>query len=396
MKLACVVQRYGPEVTGGSEAHCRAIAERLSRHHDVTVLTTTARDYLTWKNEYPAGQTTVGSVRVHRFAVAGTRRMQRFFEINDRVLYGRPSLEDQETWFRENGPDAPALLGHLRAHGREYDRVLFWSYRYAPTFCGVPLVPDRAIVVPTAEDDPIAGLEVLDRFFRLPRGYLFLTEEESDLIARHLDGHLPPHQIIGTGIDEPEETVRLKADTARTDATAMFDPTVAEPFILYLGRIEKNKGCDVLFRHFLEYADTGGRPAPLVLAGPAFMRIPQHPLVRHLGLVSDAAKESLLGRASCLVMPSLYESLSIVLLEAWNQATPALVNGRCRVLKGQVERANGGLYYRHFDEFAAALDRLLGDESLARALGQQGRAYVDREYRWPVVMQKVEALLGRT
>jgi glycosyltransferase involved in cell wall biosynthesis len=382
MKLACVVQRYGTDVTGGSEAHCRAIAERLAAHHDVTVLTSTARDYLTWKNEYPAGETRVGPVRVRRFEVARTRRLQRFFALDDRVQHGRPSLEEQEAWFRENGPDAPALLDHLQQHGREYDRVLFWSYRYAPTFFGVPLVRDRAIVVPTAEEDAVAGLEVLDGFFRMPRGYLFLTEEEADLIARHLEGHLPPHEIVGTGLDAPEESVRLKADTT-------------DPYILYLGRIEKNKGCDVLFRHFLEYAQNGGRPVPLMLAGPAFMRIPQHPLIRHLGRVSDAAKESLLAGASCLVMPSPYESLSIVLLEAWNRGTPALVNGRCRVLKGQVERANGGLYYRHFDEFAAALDRILGDEALARTLGEQGRAYVDREYRWPVVMQRIERLLER-
>ena len=381
-----MVQRYGPDITGGSETHCRAIAERLAESHDVTVLTTTARDYVSWKNAYAPGEIAIGPVRVLRFEVAHARRMHRFFEINDRVMYGRASLEEQERWFQENGPDAPALLDHLRRYGGEYDRVLFWSYRYAPTFFGVPLVADRAIVVPTAEEDPVSGLEVLDHFFRLPRGYLFLTYEEADLVTRHLDGRRPPHEIIGTGLDVPREAVGSAPHTStRTPGSA--------PFILYLGRIEKNKGCDVLFRHFLDYVTGGGREVPLMLAGPAFMAIPQHPLVRHVGLVCDAEKELLLAGASCLVMPSPYESLSIVLLEAWNRGTPALVNGRCRVLKGQVERANGGLYYRHFDEFAAGLDRLLGDEPLAHALGQQGRAYVDGEYRWPVVMKKVERAL---
>lgn len=383
MKLACVVQRYGPDVTGGSEAHCRALAERLAARHDVTVLTTTARDYLTWKNVEPAGPTTIGPVRVRRFSVARPRRLHRFYEISDRVLYGRAPAEDQETWFRENGPDSPALLDHLRRHGGGYERILFWSYRYAPTFFGVPLVADRAILVPTAEEDPVIELDVLEQFFRLPAGYLFLTQEEAELVARRAGGELPPHRVIGIGLDPPHAP----------DANALASHDMSTPFILYLGRIEKNKGCGALFRHFLKYVEQGGRPVLLVLAGPAFMPVPEHPLIRCVGPVSDAAKESLIARASCLVMPSPYESLSIVLLEAWNRGTPALVNGRCRVLKGQVERANGGLYYRYFDEFAAALDRILGDETLARALGRQGHAYVDREYRWPVVMRKVESLL---
>jgi glycosyltransferase involved in cell wall biosynthesis len=58
-----------------------------------------------------------------------------------------------------------------------------------------------------------------------------------------------------------------------------------------------------------------------------------------------------------------------------------------------VRRADGGLFYRNSVEFAAALDYLLDHPDAARRLGRQGLAYVDREYRWPAVMQKVEGLL---
>ena len=124
------------------------------------------------------------------------------------------------------------------------------------------------------------------------------------------------------------------------------------------------------------------------------MPIPDHPSVTCLGFVDEAVREALLSNALLLIVPSRYESLSIALLEAWNHGLPALVNGRCRVLRGQAIRANGALYYGNFDEFARGLDYLLDHPDLARQLGQQGLAYVDSEYRWPQVIQKLELFLG--
>jgi glycosyltransferase involved in cell wall biosynthesis len=168
---------------------------------------------------------------------------------------------------------------------------------------------------------------------------------------------------------------------------------IPRPFALYLGRVERNKGCATLLAFFERYLAEGATPVPLVLAGPLFMPVPSHPLIRPLGFVSDAAREALLAEARVLVMPSPYESLSMVLLEAWNHGVPALVNGRCQVLKGQVRRANGGLYYDNVGEFAEGLRWFLEEPDKSRRLGEQGRAYVDREYRWPTVMGRVEDFL---
>ena len=158
MKLALVVQRYGRDIAGGSEAHCREIAQRLAARHDVTVLTTCARDYVTWADAYPPGESMDGPVAVRRFPVARRRRLKLFADLSDLVFDGVASPEAQDAWFRENGPDAPQLLEHLAHRGREYDRVLFWTFRYAPSYFGVPLVSERAILVPTAEEDPAIDL----------------------------------------------------------------------------------------------------------------------------------------------------------------------------------------------------------------------------------------------
>jgi glycosyltransferase involved in cell wall biosynthesis len=389
VKLACVIHRFGADIAGGSEGHCRLIAEHLAANHDVTLVTTCAKDHITWKNHYPPGETRVGALRLLRFPVARPRHLHRFMDLSDLVFADRASPAEQEQWFRENGPDAPELLDHLRHHGLEYDRVLFWSYRYSDAYFGLPLVADRAILVPTAEADPLIHVDVLSRFFELPIGFLFLTPEEQALVAMRVPAG-KPSAVIGCGLDP----VSVPADLTRLN-----DLELDDPFVLYLGRIDPNKGCDALMRHFLRYAEIGrpgspGNKVQLVMAGPASMPIPDHPSIRALGFVDDGLRDALLSRARALMMPSPFESLSMVLLEAWNRGLPALVNARCKVLRGQVERADGGLYYGNAVEFIAALDYLLNHPDAARRLGAQGLAYVNREYRWPTVMDKVERLLG--
>ena len=384
MKLAFVVQRYGADIAGGSEAHCRELARRLSTRHDITVLTTCARDYVTWDNAVPPGESREDGVRVMRFSVERPRRRREFAELTDDVIDGA-TAEQETAWFHENGPIVPALLDHLRQHGPTYDLVLFWTFRYYPSFFGLPIVADRAILVPTAEEDPIITLGVLESFFRLPAGYLFMTPEEETLVASRAASMLPPSATIGIGIDpaSPQSHAR----------TLLDQYNIPGEFLLYLGRVDRNKGCETLIEYFQDYA-AQHEGLSLVLAGPAKMQIPLHPRIRSLGYVSDDLREALLTGALALAVPSPYESLSIVLLEAWNRGVPAVVNAFCKVLQGQVRRADGGLYYQTSREFTEALTYLRSHPRERAALGRSGLQFVDREYRWPTVVTKVEGLLA--
>jgi glycosyltransferase involved in cell wall biosynthesis len=387
MKLLFVVQRYGPEVTGGSEALCRAIAQRLTEHHEVSVATSCATDYVTWANALPPGTSRDGRVIVHRFESARQRPLQEFWRLSDRVFDDEASEAEQQEWFALNGPELPGLLAFLRERGRHFDRVVFFTYRYAPSWFGLPLVADRAILAPTAEHDQlIRSSTILAPFFRLPRAYLFLTPEEESMIANAARAPLPPSATIGSGID-PVAAPPSRAPLASLD--------VPRDYLLYVGRVDRNKGCDALVHHYAEYAQHEGDAAlPLILAGPLNLALPDVRGLRALGRVDDAVRDALLANARSLVMPSPFESLSLVVLEAWNHATPVIVNARCDVLLGQVRRANGGLYYRTSEEFAGAVRRLAGDAELARAFGRQGLAYVDREYRWPLVLARIEHILA--
>ena len=250
MKLLLVVQRYGPEVTGGSEALCRAIAQRLAERHDVSVATSCATDYVTWANVLPPGTSSDGRVTVHRFESARQRPLQAFWRLSDRIFDDQASAEEQAQWFALNGPDVPGLLDFVRARGRDYDRVLFFTYRYAPSWFGLPLVADRAILVPTAEHDQlIRSSTILAPYFRLPRAYLFLTPEEEAMVANVARAALPPSAVIGSGIDPAPD----RPSRAALDALG-----VPQDFLVYLGRVDRNKGCDALVRHYAAYVASGG------------------------------------------------------------------------------------------------------------------------------------------
>src|SRR6185295_10669477 len=112
-----------------------------------------------------------------------TRDLHRFRDVSDRVFAGRASADDEQEWFRENGPVAPGLVEFLERQGGAFDLVLFWAYRYYDTYFGLPPVADRAVLVPTAEEDPLIHVDALTRFFALPKGFLFLTPEEEALVS---------------------------------------------------------------------------------------------------------------------------------------------------------------------------------------------------------------------
>lgn len=386
MTLLLVVQRYGADIAGGSEAECREYAERLAgRGHDVTVLTSCARDYTTWENSYPAGTSRLNGVSVVRVPVTRQRRRSRFDDLTDRAWEPGAPSDLQEAWFDENGPHAPALLDYLRSRGPDFDLVLFFTFRYYQSYFGLPLVADRAVLVPTAEEDPAIRLGVLEEFLTKPAGFLFNTLEEEAVLTERAGRPLSPSAVSGFGLDP------VAAPVARGPVDALGVPG---DFVLCLGRVDRNKGTYALVDDFEAHLASGGSATTLVIAGPnAGPPLPSHPAVRTLGFVSDDVRAALLAYARVLIVPSPYESLSIALLEGWNHATPALVYGRCRVLRGQVRRANGGLYYDSPQGFSEALTWLLTHPREAQAFGRQGQAYVDREYRWPLVMARVEGLL---
>jgi glycosyltransferase involved in cell wall biosynthesis len=384
LNILVVVQRFGAEVVGGSEGHARVVASRLARSHRVEVATTTAADYWTWAPYYAAGTSELDGLKIHRFPVAEGRDPD-FKAFESKVLNGEHALADEEEWLRKQGPHCPALLEFLHREGNGYDAVLFYTYIYEPTARGVSIVPERAALISTAHDEAPLRLAPYRALFQLPRAFGFLTPEERDLVHRTFRNEHIPHETLGLGLDAPGEY-----DVAAFRAAHQLEG----PLVLYLGQVSEGKGCDELLTAWTTYrARLNARPATLVLAGTVRMELPDRRDVVALGRIPDTEKYAALAAADALVLPSRFESLGIVLLEAWQVGTPVVVRADNPVTAGQVERSGGGLMYRDAESFGDALDRAIvaGD-----ALGAAGRAWVERESSWDAFDARLAQLIALT
>ena len=430
MKLAFVIQRYGAEVLGGSEQLCRLLAERLAVQHDVEVLTTCARDYVTWKNEYPEGVDRIRGVTVRRFASAATRDIESFNRFSDWIYNNPHTRADELEWLKQQGPWCPALIEHLKRHQGQYDVLVFFTYLYAPAVLGLEVVPSRSVLVSTAHDEPAIRLGIFKDVFSKPAALCYLTESERRFVQEEFPERPLLEEVTGVGIDipernpyprmpapvEPEVEDDLPPAADEADGTGQAEEEAATrgvpthllergavfrrrhrlygPLALYGGRIDPGKGCEELLEYFAAYAKSGGE-ATLALMGVKLMSLPEEPYVRFAGLLSDRERLEALEAATVVICPSPYESLSLLALEAMAAGTPVLANARSAVLVEHCVRSNGGLYYADGDEFVECLMLLVRDAKLRAALGRNGREYITRNYRWDVVLGKYERLFAK-
>lgn len=384
-RIAFVVQRCGHEVNGGAELLCLQIARQMSPHWTVEILTTCALDYVTWANHFPPGDETNGRVTIRRFPVATQRDTASFDALSAR-LHPRQrycTLAEQQEWMHAQGPVSPALTDYIREHRNGYAAFIFFGYLYATTFDNLPLVADKAWLVPCTHDEWPVYFSMFDRLFALPRGFVFNTAAERDFTRErffHLNIEGP---VAGVGIQAPAV---VNADRFRRKYR------LATPFLLYCGRIDPSKGCEEMFAAYLEWKGSRAQLHKLVLIGKPVMPIPAHPDIVSLGFVPEADKWDAMAACSWMLMPSRYESLSMVLLEAWAVGRPALVNSACQVLVDHCRQSRGGIAFTDWQEAFAAITICSPTE--ATRLGASGRDYVKAKYAWGDIIAKYCSILN--
>lgn len=378
-KILFVVQRYGLEVNGGSEAYCRQIAEKLSSIYDVSVLTTCAEDYVTWENKYQEGIEKINDITVIRKKVVEPRTQKKFSKATDIINFDKENLLSGIEWQKAQGPYSLELLNYLSNHKEEYDVIIYMTYLYFTTYFGIQIAPEKSILIPTAHDEPPIYFGIFNSIFHLPRCILYLTNSEKNFVTKKFHNNYVNSDIVGVGID-------IEKDVENINLKDRFN--IEDEYLIYLGRIDESKGCKNMIDYFLEYKAKYNNNLKLVLAGKTAMNIPVNNDILNLGFVSEIEKINLLKNAKALILPSEFESLSLSTLEAMYFGIPVLVNGKCEVLKDHAILSKAGLYYMNKLEFIESLAYIDENPEMMKKMGENGVLYVEKNYRWDVVIEK--------
>ncbi len=379
-KILFVVQRYGLEVNGGAELHCRQLAERLKDEYDVSVLTTCAIDYVTWKNEYKEGIEHINGIKVIRKKVDFERNQKKFNKISAKLNNEKDNINLGVEWQEAQGPHSSELIKYLEDHKDDYDVIIFLTYLYYTTYFGLKVAPEKSILIPTAHDEPPIYYSIFNETFNLPKAILYSTTTERDFVNKRFKNDYIESDIVGLGVDINENAQDINLEKT-------FG--IKDDYVVYIGRIDESKGCKEMFEYFLEYKKTYNSNLKLVLAGKSAMEIPRNKDIVTLGFVSEDEKVNLIRKSKLLILPSKFESLSLSTLEAMYLKVPVLLNGKCEVLKQHAILSNGGLYYENKWEFIETLDYLIRNSKIAERMGENGRKYVNENYKWNVVMKKL-------
>jgi glycosyltransferase involved in cell wall biosynthesis len=389
VKVAFVTPWYGTNILGGAETAARRTVEQLHRSGvSIEVLTTCVRDFhADWgRNAHKAGSALENGIPVHHFPVR-RRDREAFDTVNWKLMHGiSVPPEEEEIYIREN-VRSPALTRYIAEHRKDYQFV-FTPYMFGTTYWGIQACEGEAFLIPCLHDEAYARMGIFRHMFSQVKNLIFYSSAELEL-ARSL--YCLPEDVsvlLGTGVDTDFVT---DAPAFRTQYT------ITSPFILYAGRKDIGKNVDLLIDYFRRYRAQRDNDVNLVLIGGGALPEANHNEgILDLGYIPLQDKYNAYAAATVLCQPSLKESFSLVLMEAWVAGTPALVHSRCAVTKEHCTNSNGGLYFENYAEFEACLDLLLNQSSLREALGLNGRRYVLENYRWDVIVDRYRSLLNQT
>ncbi len=394
-KIGLIVQRYGRQINGGAEVLARMVAEKLALKYDITVLTSRAVDYHFWEPELPEGESEENGVKIIRFdhkpktAAKKVHRLKR--QYRGRLLYQKtyrligkpkwylklfPSAEVGEKegllWVENQGPAMYGLVKYLKKNEQEYDAFIFVTYLYYPSVLGLLAVPHKSIFIPTMHDEQPAYFPIFKKTMASPRSLMFLTESEKKFSNQLFDIAHIRQDVMSVGI----ETVD---DQKNSELIKKFN--IKGKYIIYVGRIDAAKGCNELLKFYTKFTSQNTDLITLVLAGKNMIEEAVHKNIIYVGFVSDEEKEQLMKYAEALIIPSKYESLSLVVLESFACKVPVIANGECEVLKEHLVKSNGGWTYTNENEFFDVLKKVIvGTENVQKGLN--GYQYVTNNYSW--------------
>jgi len=386
MRIGIVIQRYGVDIVGGSEFLCRQFAEHLAKQYQIDILTTCAKDYITWKNEYSPGRSRINGVSVIRFENTKTRNLDEFNKYSEWIYNNAHTEQNELSWLEQQGPVCPDLINYIKTESKNYQLMIFYTYLYYPTYHGIRECQSKSILVPTAHNEPAIRLSIYKEVFSKVNAILFNTFAERSLVQNLFDIDSKIASVIGTGI-------RIHAHANR--AAFRRRNGLDRDYIVFGGRIDAGKGCKEMIDYYMKYKDRNADYPMLVLFGKLEMPLPATTDIMYVGYVPELEKTEILAGAKLVLVPSAYESLSLILLEGFSCAVPGLVNASSAVLVDHCTQSNAALYYSNYDEFENMLSVLLHDYQLRIVLAKNAFRYIRNNYNWARIIKEYSGLIDQ-
>ena len=275
----------------------------------------------------------------------------------------------------------------------------------------VSYVEERRAVRPLRHGAEILGLpeatEIRFRRFKAPL-HIFLGRRT----ARAADLVLAPSATTAAELARDygaHDTAVLPNASGGLPAEPRAVPEVApdgEPGLLFVGRLRLRKGVEVLLRALaLLRAQPADAAAPrLRIVGDgehlqaierAAVRFGVRDQVDFLGRRGPAEIRWLLERSAALVVPSIYEGMPLVVLEAMVAGVPVVASRVSGIPEVVLDPETGWLVPPEDPvALARALGELLGDPQGARARGERGRQRLEERYRPEVIAEGWESIVG--
>lgn len=386
MKIAFVIPWYG-NIPGGAETECRRTAENLFKSGmEVEVLTTCVKEFMSnWnKDFYREGIYDVNGIKVRRFK-SRQRNTRLFDKINIKLMHNQKISPQEEIQFITEMVNSDNLYKYINDNKSDYDYFIFLPYMFGTTYFGSKTCPEKSILIPCLHDESYAQMNIYRDMLEKASGVIFLSEPEFKLASRLFKLSSKKTAVLGAGID-----TEIDYDSQRFRDKIGID----NEFILYAGRKDDGKNVPMLIDYFCRYKQKNPTDLKLVLIGNGKVKMPSKykEEIIDLGFVSSQDKYDAYAASAILCQPSVNESFSIVIMEAWLCETPVLVHADCEVTKDHCIKSNGGLYFSGYEEFEGCIDYFIANSNKSKKMGLNGKKYVLENYNWGVITNKYKKI----